>query len=61
MRRTLLILTLLAGLAVAAGATEQVIPASEFDLADHAGKVVVVDVAQEYYAVVGENLMKFAH
>lgn len=24
------------------------------------GKVVVVDVAQEYYAVVGENLMKFA-
>jgi thiol-disulfide isomerase/thioredoxin len=43
MRRTLLILTLLAGLAVTAGATEQVIPASEFDLADHAGKVVVVD------------------
>lgn len=25
------------------------------------GKVVVVDVAQEYFAVVGENLMKFAH
>lgn len=25
------------------------------------GKVVVVDVEQEYYAVVGENLMKFAH
>jgi len=24
------------------------------------GKVVVVDVAQDYYAVVGENLMKFA-
>ncbi|WP_420839759.1 hypothetical protein [Colwellia maritima] len=28
---------------------------------DGSGKVVVVDVAQEYYAVVGENLMKFAH
>ncbi len=28
---------------------------------DGTGKVVVVDVAQEYYAVVGENLMKFAH
>lgn len=27
---------------------------------DGSGKVVVVDVAQEYYAVVGENLMKFA-
>lgn len=27
---------------------------------DGAGKVVVVDVDQEYYAVVGENLMKFA-
>ena len=26
-----------------------------------AGKVVVVDVEQAYYAVVGENLMKFAH
>ncbi|MEP5568019.1 MAG: ribonuclease E activity regulator RraA [Halioglobus sp.] len=26
-----------------------------------AGKVVVVDVDQAYYAVVGENLMKFAH
>ena len=25
------------------------------------GKVVVVDVDQEYFAVVGENLMKFAH
>lgn len=25
------------------------------------GKVVVVDVDTEYYAVVGENLMKFAH
>ena len=25
------------------------------------GKVVVVDVAQSYYAVVGENMMKFAH
>jgi len=25
------------------------------------GKVVVVDVDQAYYAVVGENLMKFAH
>ncbi len=28
---------------------------------DGSGKVVVVDVAQDYYAVVGENLMKFAH
>ncbi len=28
---------------------------------DGSGKVVVVDVAQEYYAVVGENLMKFAN
>ncbi|NIB40581.1 ribonuclease E activity regulator RraA [Pseudomaricurvus alkylphenolicus] len=28
---------------------------------DGAGKVVVVDVDREYYAVVGENLMKFAH
>jgi regulator of ribonuclease activity A len=27
---------------------------------DGTGKVVVVDVDQEYYAVVGENLMKFA-
>lgn len=27
---------------------------------DGSGKVVVVDVDQEYYAVVGENLMKFA-
>jgi len=28
---------------------------------DGTGKVVVVDVREEYYAVVGENLMKFAH
>ncbi|MEH6585763.1 MAG: ribonuclease E activity regulator RraA [Halioglobus sp.] len=28
---------------------------------DGSGKVVVVDVEQAYYAVVGENLMKFAH
>ena len=28
---------------------------------DGTGKVVVVDVGQAYYAVVGENLMKFAH
>lgn len=28
---------------------------------DGTGKVVVVDVARDYYAVVGENLMKFAH
>lgn len=28
---------------------------------DGQGKVVVVDVGQAYYAVVGENLMKFAH
>lgn len=28
---------------------------------DGTGKVVVVDVNQEYFAVVGENLMKFAH
>ena len=28
---------------------------------DGAGKVVVVDVNQAYFAVVGENLMKFAH
>ncbi|EPJ53488.1 MAG: hypothetical protein OFPI_10590 [Osedax symbiont Rs2] len=28
---------------------------------DGTGKVVVVDVDKEYYAVVGENLMKFAH
>ncbi|MFL0797981.1 MAG: ribonuclease E activity regulator RraA [Cellvibrionaceae bacterium] len=27
---------------------------------DGSGKVVVVDVDQDYYAVVGENLMKFA-
>jgi regulator of ribonuclease activity A len=27
---------------------------------DGIGKVVVVDVSREYYAVVGENLMKFA-
>lgn len=25
------------------------------------GKVVVVDAAREFYAIVGENLMKFAH
>jgi len=30
------------------------------DEAGH-GKIVVVDVDQEYFAVVGENLMKFAH
>ncbi len=28
---------------------------------DGSGKVVVVDVEQAYFAVVGENLMKFAH
>ncbi|TCS37103.1 S-adenosylmethionine--2-demethylmenaquinone methyltransferase [Reinekea marinisedimentorum] len=28
---------------------------------DGTGKVVVVDVSREYFAVVGENLMKFAH
>lgn len=28
---------------------------------DGSGKVVVVDVDQAYFAVVGENLMKFAH
>jgi len=28
---------------------------------DGSGKIVVVDAGQEYYAVVGENLMKFAH
>jgi len=28
---------------------------------DGTGKVVVVDVDAEYFAVVGENLMKFAH
>jgi len=28
---------------------------------DGTGKVVVVDVGQGYFAVVGENLMKFAH
>ena len=28
---------------------------------DGTGKVVVVDVGQAYYAVVGENMMKFAH
>ena len=28
---------------------------------DGTGKVVVVDVAKAYFAVVGENLMKFAH
>jgi regulator of ribonuclease activity A len=28
---------------------------------DGTGKVVVVDVEQAYFAVVGENLMKFAH
>jgi len=28
---------------------------------DGNGKVVVVDAGQDYYAVVGENLMKFAH
>ncbi len=28
---------------------------------DGTGKVVAVDVDQEYFAVVGENLMKFAH
>ena len=28
---------------------------------DGSGKIVVVDVDQEYFAVVGENLMKFAH
>ncbi|MCF2950237.1 ribonuclease E activity regulator RraA [Paraglaciecola aquimarina] len=28
---------------------------------DGTGKIVVVDVAQDYFAVVGENLMKFAH
>ena len=28
---------------------------------DGSGKVVVVDVGQAYYAVVGENLMNFAH
>ena len=48
MLRTLPVLLLLLSLALAAGATEagateQIIPASEFDLDDHAGKVVVVD------------------
>jgi regulator of ribonuclease activity A len=28
---------------------------------DGSGKIVVVDVEQAYFAVVGENLMKFAH
>jgi len=28
---------------------------------DGSGKIAVVDVDREYYAVVGENLMKFAH
>jgi len=28
---------------------------------DGKGKVVIVDVREEYYAVIGENLMKFAH
>ncbi|WP_324170501.1 ribonuclease E activity regulator RraA [Sulfurimonas sp.] len=28
---------------------------------DGKGKVVVVDVREDYFAVVGENLMKFAH
>jgi len=28
---------------------------------DGTGKIAVVDVDREYYAVVGENLMKFAH
>lgn len=28
---------------------------------DGRGKIVVVDVEDEYFAVVGENLMKFAH
>ena len=28
---------------------------------DGSGKIVVVDVDQAYFAVVGENLMKFAH
>lgn len=28
---------------------------------DGTGKIVVVDVAKAYFAVVGENLMKFAH
>ncbi len=28
---------------------------------DGTGKVVIVDVENEYFAVVGENLMKFAH
>ena len=28
---------------------------------DGTGKILVVDVDREYYAVVGENLMKFAH
>ena len=28
---------------------------------DGTGKIVVVDVDEAYYAVVGENLMKFAH
>ena len=28
---------------------------------DGTGKIVVVDVDDEYFAVVGENLMKFAH
>lgn len=28
---------------------------------DGTGKIVVVDVENEYFAVVGENLMKFAH
>lgn len=28
---------------------------------DGTGKVVVVDIEQAYFAVVGENLMKFAH
>jgi len=28
---------------------------------DGTGKIVVVDVDQAYYAVVGENLMKFSH
>lgn len=43
MARTLFAILILVSLAASASATEREVPVGEFDLADHAGKVVVLD------------------
>jgi len=43
MGRTLLAILILASLVAASGATEREVPVDQFDIADYAGKVVVLD------------------